>query len=262
MMTIFPIPAFTDNYIWAMYSVSNSGAPTSVVVVDPGDAGPVEKFLETHQLTLGAILITHHHGDHTGGVQTLCKQWSPRVIGSRYSDINGLTERVGEGDTIDLAEQGLPSFAVWHVPGHTLDHIAFVGDSHAFCGDTLFSSGCGRLFEGTATQLHQSLIRLAALPDYVQIYCTHEYTLANLAFAAFIEPDNNAIAAKQFRVAALRAANLPSLPTTIEDELETNPFLRVQTHSIRERLQSLGEPSETDVDTFASLRRIKDSFHA
>jgi hydroxyacylglutathione hydrolase len=262
MVTIVPIPAFTDNYIWAMYAAQNADARGPVVVVDPGDAAPVEKFLETNGFELAAILVTHHHGDHTGGIAALSKRWSPRVIAPRYSEITGATERVGEGDEIDLTAYGLPRFHVWHVPGHTLDHIAFVSDEILFCGDTMFAAGCGRLFEGTPAQMHESLSRLAALPPETRVYCTHEYTLANLAFATHVEPDNVAMAKRQFQVAEMRARNEPSLPTTIRDELETNPFLRAQSSSIRNELRMRGESLSDPADVFASLRRMKDSFRA
>lgn len=254
-LVITPIPAFTDNYFWLL---ERGGA---AVVVDPGEAAPVERALADRGLALEAILVTHHHFDHVGGLPALTRAHpGVPVSGPAAEAIAGVTQALREGDRVRAL--GI-DFAVWEVPGHTLGHIAYVADSPSFvlCGDTLFSAGCGRLFEGTAAQLHASLGRLAALPPGTRVYCTHEYTLANLAFAAAVEPDSPVVAAEVARVGALRAAQRPSLPSTVGHERRINPFLRagepaVAAAASRHAGRTLADP----LAVFTELRRWKDGF--
>ena len=255
-LEIVPLPAFADNYLWLLLRGDEA------VVVDPGDAAPVERALAARKARLAAILVTHHHFDHVGGIAALTARHPVPVYGpaAEAGQIAGLTNLLREGDRIEVL--GTP-LAVWEVPGHTLGHIAYVGPDFVLCGDTLFAAGCGRLFEGTAAQLHASLTRLAALPPDTRVYCTHEYTLANLAFAAAVEPEQPAIRDEIARVRALRAQGLPSLPSTIGHERRINPFLRADTPAVAAaaRRQS-GQPLSGDLEVFAALRRWKDAFRA
>ncbi|EKF74900.1 metallo-beta-lactamase family protein [Alcanivorax hongdengensis A-11-3] len=250
------IPAFRDNYIWALPHGRHC------VVVDPGDAAPVEAFLDDNQLSLSAILITHHHPDHVGGILRLLERGAVPVYGPADEIIPGRTRALVDGDTVE--PEGLDlSFQVLAVPGHTLGHIAFYSPDAGwlFCGDTLFAGGCGRLFEGTAAQMHASLQRLAALPGDTRVFCAHEYTQANLAFAAAVSPDDQAVLARQRQVIALREADRITLPTTLAEERASNPFLRPDNPAIQTACRQR-EPQSGDnpVDTFATLRRWKDNF--
>jgi hydroxyacylglutathione hydrolase len=255
-LEIVPIPAFADNYFWLLLRGGDA------VVVDPGDAAPVERELAARGARLGAILVTHHHFDHIGGLAALTARHPVPVYGpaAEAGTIRHLTAPLREGDRLEVL--GTP-LAVWEVPGHTLGHIAYVGEGFVLCGDTLFSAGCGRLFEGTAAQLHRSLARLAALPPDTRVYCTHEYTLANLAFAAAVEPERTALREEIARVRALRAQGRPSLPSTIGHEWRVNPFLRTGEAAVAAaaRRQS-GGPLAGDLEVFAALRRWKDGFRA
>ncbi|MEY3018701.1 MAG: hypothetical protein RL336_1836 [Pseudomonadota bacterium] len=255
-MKIYPLPAFNDNYIWAMVSGDLCW------VVDPGSAEPVEQFLKTHSLQLEGILITHHHPDHTGGIATLNRDNTLSVVGACSASIAGLTERLGDGESIDVLGT---RFTCMNVPGHTLDHISYFAllDTHPilFCGDTLFAAGCGRLFEGTAEQMWHSLSRLAALPEDTDVYPAHEYTLSNLNFAVAVEPDNERLCSRLDEAISLRNRGIPTLPTTIGLEKATNPFLRASEASIRLKAEQLSGrllPNESDV--FAAIRRYKDNF--
>lgn len=255
---ISPIPAFTDNYFWLLERGGNA------VVVDPGDAGPVREALERRGLALVAILVTHHHADHVGGLAALKARYPVPVYGpaAEAGAIRELTHELREGDRVRLDALGL-ELEAWELPGHTLGHIAYVAEGFVLCGDTLFSAGCGRLFEGTPGQMHHSLSRLAALPEGTRVYCTHEYTLANLAFATAVEPGSAALRAEVARVRALRAAGAPSLPSTIGHERRLNPFLRAADPAVAAaaRRQS-GEALATPPEVFAALRRWKDGFRA
>ncbi len=258
--TIHPIPAFSDNYIWA---VSETGS-NNVCVVDPGDATPVIQYLNANHLVLSDILITHHHPDHTGGIAELTRRYPARVTGPKPSAITGITDYVAEGNLVELFGH---SFSVIEVPGHTLDHIAFYcADTELdkpilFCGDTLFAAGCGRLFEGTPIMMQESLSKLAALDPSTNVYCTHEYTLANLKFALAAEPDNLALQRRNQAEASKREANLPTLPSSVELELATNPFLRcTQQTVIRSAYAQLGRDPKNEVEVFSALRAWKDTF--
>lgn len=258
--SIHPIPAFTDNYIWAIGEADSR----QVCVVDPGDAQPVIEYLQSNDLQLSDILITHHHPDHTGGIQELTSKYSCRVVGPSSSGIKGITEFASEGDNVTLFAQ---KFSVIEVPGHTLDHIAFYcADKNQaspilFCGDTLFAAGCGRLFEGTPEMMHKSLAKLSTLPSTTRVYCTHEYTMANLRFAIAADAENDALIQRIKAEEMKRAAKQPTLPSSIELELATNPFLRCSEPKLQESIAAQsGRVSRNEVEVFAALRAWKDSF--
>jgi hydroxyacylglutathione hydrolase len=257
MLELTPLPAFTDNYIWALRRPDGGRA---VVVVDPGDAAPVEAHLARHELELAAILVTHHHGDHVGGVPALVARHRVPVHGPAREAQAVVTQQYTDGATLRIPELAL-DLEVLDIPGHTLGHIAFVGGGVLFCGDTLFSAGCGRLFEGSPAQMLASLERLAALPPTTRVCCGHEYTLANLAFAAVAEPGNADRAAYATAAAARRAAGEPTLPSTIGLERAVNPFLRIaQPVMQRTVAEWSGEAPAGKVASFAALRRWKDGF--
>lgn len=255
MLTVKPIPAFQDNYIWLLRQDSQE----RVAVVDPGDAKPVIAWLEQENLTLDTILITHHHQDHTGGLQELIERYAPTVYGPANDAISGIDHRVGEGDECRVLGR---RFEVYAVPGHTLDHIAFHAPGTPgllFAGDTLFSGGCGRLFEGSPEQMRESLAKLDALPEDTLVFAAHEYTLANLAFAAAAEPDNAVRDAYRRECQTARDLDRPTLPTTLGRERQINPFLRVDEPGLRETLREQG-PIDDSMTAFATLRAWKDRF--
>jgi hydroxyacylglutathione hydrolase len=257
LLRVRPVRAFADNYIWL---IDSPRQPGRVVAVDPGDAAPVMAELQRSGSSLAAILLTHHHPDHIGGVEALRATGSLEVIGPDDTRIGGLTRRVSDGDRVELPDLGL-GFRTLHVPGHTLTHLAFVGHGAVFCGDTLFSAGCGRMFEGTPGQMHASLRRLRDLPPETRVYCGHEYTAANLRFAAAVEPDNAPAAMHRAAVDALRREDTPSLPSSIALERQINPFLRCEIPSIQAvAARHAGRPVADPVDAFAVLRAWKDGF--
>ncbi len=250
------LPAFTDNYIWMLHD------GTDAVVIDPGDAEPVLAALDEQHLTLAAILVTHHHGDHVGGVEALRDRLRGPVYGPRAESIPTPFVPLGDGDTVDVL--GL-HFRVLEVPGHTAGHIAYFtpgrnGAPMLFCGDTLFSAGCGRLFEGTPRQMHESLERLAALPGDTRVCCAHEYTLSNLKFARAVEPHNAEIARYAADCEAARAAGRPTLPSRIALERTINPFLRCGVPEVIASARTQGATSADGTEVFAALRRWKNEY--
>jgi hydroxyacylglutathione hydrolase len=251
MLEIVPLPAFRDNYIWTL----RDGAKAAVV--DPGEAAPVKAYLAKEKLTLVAILATHHHPDHVGGISELVAARKVPVFGPRSEPIPELTHPVGQGDRANIEELGA-SFDVLDIPGHTRAHVAYYGLGSLFCGDTLFACGCGRVFEGTPQQMLESLSKLAALPDATKIYCGHEYTLANIQFARDVDPGNQALAAREERVRKLRDAGRPSLPSTLGEERATNPFLRCAEPAIVESANKyLGARVADPIRVFAAIREWK-----
>ncbi|MFT7722043.1 MAG: hydroxyacylglutathione hydrolase [Roseateles sp.] len=260
-MTLTPLPAFDDNYLWLL----DNGR--EALVVDPGDAAPVAAALDARRLTLAGILLTHHHGDHVGGVAALRPRLQGPVCGPARERLPGPVRPVQGGDTVELL--GL-RFAVLDVPGHTAGHVAYFAaevpgqDPLLFCGDTLFSAGCGRLFEGTPAQMHASLQSLAALPAATRLCCAHEYTLSNLRFAREVDPGNAALAAYAAWCEAERAAGRPTLPGRLDTELRVNPFLRCAEPALRDaarRHAPLNTPAApSPVDVFATLREWKNTF--
>ena len=262
-MRLLPLPAFDDNYLWTL--ATDDGR---ALVVDPGDAGPVLAAADAG-LELIAVLITHHHDDHIGGLEALRARWPGLPVHAPADPrIAAATARVGEGDRV---QAGPWAFEVLEVPGHTRSHVAFhgpqlrtdTGNGVVFCGDTLFSLGCGQLFEGTPAQMLASLDRLAALPDTTAVCCAHEYTASNAAFALTVDPDNTALQARASAVRALRSEGRPTLPSTIALERATNPFLRCDTPALRAAIAArLGRAPADRVETFAELRRWKDGFRA
>lgn len=261
MFNVSPIPAFQDNYIWLI--TNNNHA----VVVDPGEAAPVEKMLAERGLTLDAILITHHHWDHTGGVKALLANWSQAQLYAPAAEAMPAAGAIAlsDGDSVCLPTLAL-ELKVMSVPGHTLGHIAYYAHQQPappllFCGDTLFSGGCGRLFEGTPKQMHDSLQRLASLPDDTRVYCTHEYTQANLAFCHAVEPNNPELKKYLQNVAKLRQQGVPTLPSTLAREKAVNVFLRAHLAGVRAAAQAhQGAELIGNIEVFAALRRWKDDF--
>lgn len=261
-LTVRPVRAFADNYIWLIESPT---APGRVVAVDPGDAAPVIAELERSGSSLAAILLTHHHADHIGGVADLLALGEVPVIGPEDDRIALPTRTVRNAERCDLPDLGL-GFDILAVPGHTLSHIAFFGHGALFCGDTLFSAGCGRMFEGTPSQMNSSLNSLRDLPPATRMYCGHEYTAANLRFALSVEPDNTAALDYRRSLEKARAhdaagAITPSLPSTLALEIRVNPFLRCHVATVRaaaERQAARALPTESEV--FGALRAWKDGF--
>jgi hydroxyacylglutathione hydrolase len=259
MLDLHPLPAFNDNYIWVLRNAL-VGAERAAVVVDPGEAAPVEAHLARHRLRLAAILVTHHHGDHVGGVAELAARHRVPVHGPTREAQAVVSVPHADGARFAIPELGL-ELSVLEIPGHTLGHVAFVGGGALFCGDTLFAAGCGRLFEGSPEQMLGSLDRLAALDPALRVCCGHEYTLANLKFAAAAEPVNPAREAYVAAAAAARAEGRPTLPSTLLQERAVNPFLRIDQAQLERRVREWsGEPTAGRVALFAALRRWKDGF--
>ena len=264
LLQVWPIPAFDDNYIWCIHDGNFA------LVVDPGDANPVLEYLAKSSLNLKGILITHHHADHVGGISKLLQELGQDipVYGPRGDNIPGRTHLVKEGDVVELANPRL-SLKVLEVPGHTLSHIAYFANTQAnalepmlFCGDTLFASGCGRLFEGTPTQMSQSLDKFKRLPKNTLVFCTHEYTLSNIRFALAVEPNNVNLISWSARAKELRDKGLPTLPTTIGQELQVNPFMRCDQAEVIESAKAKSAQSSlpSPAHVLAVVRAWKDQF--
>ncbi|MEH6575730.1 MAG: hydroxyacylglutathione hydrolase [Amphritea sp.] len=257
MFNITAIPAFNDNYIWALSTADSC----DVAVVDPGDAVAVNNYLKKNKLNLTTILITHHHHDHTGGVNQLTAEHSLTVYGPASSPFPGIQQALRSGDSITVLGKMLQ---IEEVPGHTLDHISYFHDAKTpqlLCGDTLFLAGCGRLFEGSAAQMLGSMNYFKQLPADTQIYCTHEYSLANLAFAAAVEPANSDIKKSIDKCRALRNENIPTIPSSIATEMQINPFLRTtESTVITAAEQFSGRKVLSETDVFAAIREWKNQF--
>ncbi|MGS2717522.1 hydroxyacylglutathione hydrolase [Eionea flava] len=275
MLHITAIPAFSDNYFWLLTQQPLvEHQPQTAYVIDPGDGEAVDRILSQYQLNLAGILVTHRHPDHTGGINFLTSRYktsasSPLpVYGPDSRSIPQITHRRHENDIVTLFDNY--PLHVMATPGHTPEHIVYYSETIQevpvlFCGDTLFAGGCGRLLGGTAAQLHHSLRRLAALPDNTRVYCAHEYTLANLAFAQAVEPDNIAIRQRLSAIQKLRADNQSSIPFTLSEEYQTNPFLRVHTDSVKKAITDYwqtiaGDETLNSAEFFAVLRKWKDQF--
>lgn len=251
-MKVTAIPVFRDNYVWAIHD------DHAAILVDPGEATPILTWLEARQVKPVAILVTHHHADHVGGIKDITARHSVPVYGPALENIPERTHPLRGGETLHIDALGL-SFQVLATPGHTLGHLCYVGHGGLFCGDTLFSCGCGRLFEGTPAQMHDSLSRIRSLPPETQVYCAHEYTLGNLAFALEVEPDNAALHRRLAEVRALRDRGLPTLPVDLATEIATNPFLRFDEPSITVAAsQHAGRPLEPGLAAFTAVRAWKD----
>ncbi len=258
MIEITAIPALQDNYIWAIHDDRHAA------VVDPGDAAPVMAFLIAHGLQLDAILCTHRHADHIGGIASLREVYNVPVYGRRHPNNPHITHELHEGDKLKLDAPGI-TFDIIEIPGHIDDHIAYIAPGMVFCGDVLFGAGCGRNFEGTPAQLLHSLHRLAQLPDSTRVYCAHEYTAANLRFALACEPGNPAVQQRAATTRQLRAANQITLPSTIALEKATNPFLRCTQPEIIHTLQQRGltdtsERGVSELGVFTAMRAWKNHF--
>jgi len=251
MLKIFPIPAFEDNYIWLLQNGAHA------VVIDPGDAAPVLALLKQESLKLDAILITHHHSDHIGGVNDLLADDVNTIVYAPAKERFDFPHHaVKESDEVLLPTIGI-TLKVMEVPGHTLGHIAYYEQHSLFCGDTLFSAGCGRLFEGTPAQMYQSLQRLAALEPHINVYCTHEYTAHNIRFALTVDSENQALVQRQQQTTLTRKAGLPTLPSNLALELATNPFLRCADAALK---KAVNMPNASEIEVFTKIREMRNLF--
>lgn len=268
-LNAIPVPAFNDNYIWLIEltgrahgqraEAGDCGSPLPVAVVDPGTARPVIEATEQRHLVPQAVLVTHHHHDHVGGIRQLMRRYDMPVYGPAAEAIPEMSRPLHENDVVKLGDENM-TFRVLEVPGHTAGHIAYYGEGALFCGDTLFAGGCGRLFEGTAAQMHRSLDKLAALPGETMIYCAHEYTVKNLKFALQVEPDNADLHKRLDDMENRRKQGLPTVPASLDVEKRTNPFLRCQEPSVIAAAEQFAGKSLTGgEETFAVVRRWKDT---
>jgi len=257
-MKLVALPAFTDNYLWLWHNDQKA------IVVDPGQAGPVLEALTRLNLSLEAILVTHHHKDHIGGIPELQQKTNALVFGPQHSAMPLPFQALSDQDHIQLLDQTLQ---VLHVPGHTASHLAYLTsrpssqeDQILFCGDTLFSGGCGRLFEGTPEQMLNSLVKFKSLKDETLVCCAHEYTLSNLKFALHIEPQNTRLLSYNSHCNMLREQHLPTLPSSIGLEKEINPFLRAHLPSVQQSAQHFDPKAVDELGCFAALREWKNTF--
>lgn len=255
MLNIRPILAFDDNYIWLL----QQDGQRRVAVVDPGDETPVLELLQSEGLELVAILLTHKHGDHTGGVEDLLHAWPDAVVyGPANEPIKTITNPAAGGDRVVLSDLDV-EFVVMDVPGHTEGHLAYYGEGVLFCGDTMFAAGCGRVFSGTHEQLHESLQNIAALPADTKVYCAHEYTMANLGFAKWVEPDSRAVLARIEKASEMRTRGEPTVPSLLQEELDTNPFLRVGEPNVIAAAENFaGRKLTPGAEVFTAIRNWKD----
>ncbi|WP_394807669.1 hydroxyacylglutathione hydrolase [Nitrosomonas sp.] len=257
MLNVHPIHAFSDNYIWVIHN------QTHAAVIDPGIASPVIEYLQSKKLQLSAILITHHHHDHTGGNAELLQSFDVPVYGPHNESIATVSHPLREGDQVNLKEMSL-NLAVLDTPGHTHGHVAYYGSNPfnmVFCGDTLFACGCGRVFEGTAHQMYQSLQKLSQLPSDTLIFCTHEYTLGNIQFARTVDPENARLIDFEISALELRSRNVPTIPTTLTLERKINPFIRCEQQEIINSAQNYSGKSLPDpTEVFTVLREWKNNF--
>lgn len=252
-MRVHPIKAYDDNYIWLIQPT----AEARVIVVDPGDAAPVSQWLNEHKASIDSYLITHHHWDHTDGLPTLLKQHPAPVYGPKNCKVKAISQPLQEGDYVNRL--GL-SFRTLATPGHTLDHISFYCDGHLFCGDTLFSGGCGRMFEGNPAMYVESLSKLRQLPGNTRIYCAHEYTQANLTFASLVEPENVVLQSYLEKIKLMRQNQEITLPSTLQLELAINPFLRFDQAPVKQAAQTHANKTLSDnASVFACIRQWKDT---
>jgi len=253
------VPAFDDNYIWFIHGLPEKQAEKQIIIVDPGDEVPVIQAIEHHHYQPQAIFITHHHGDHTGGVSELVKKYQIPVYGPAREKIPQITHKLSEKQTISLNSMGL-AFTILDVPGHTRGHIAYLGHNTLFIGDTLFAGGCGRLFEGTAEQMHHSLSQLLELDNDTMIYCAHEYTQDNLVFAQRVEPENEHLIQRIEDTRQLRQNNQPTVPSNLALEKQTNPFLRFNISSVKNAAEGFAHQTlDTPAEVFKTVRYWKDT---
>jgi hydroxyacylglutathione hydrolase len=254
MISVEPLKAFDDNYIWLV--TTNEGS----IVIDPGESSKIIELIDRNEINLKGILITHHHYDHTSGLKTLLDKIDVDVYGP-VNNIQEINHRVKHLDKFSMI--GI-NFEVIEIPGHTLDHIAFYALNDdapiLFCGDTLFAGGCGRIFEGTFEQMFNSLKKISTLPEHTKIYCGHEYTLSNLRFALEADPANKDLITEYDHVCKLSNSNTPSLPSSLTKELKVNPFLRCDNLAIKNIIKEKFDVFGDDLETFTALRKWKDSF--
>ncbi|MBL1140697.1 MAG: hydroxyacylglutathione hydrolase [Proteobacteria bacterium] len=258
MLDILPLPALGNhyNYIWLL----KNKASNHVAIVDPGEAGPLLKLIESEKLIPTTILITHHHWDHVDGIVEITEKYDIPVYTPKTESVRGSTNPVAEGDSISLPELNL-TLNILDVPGHTSGAIAYYTNGMVFSGDTLFTAGCGRMFEGTPPQMHASLSKFKTLPDETRLYCGHEYTVANLQFASIVEPDNEAIWDRLVQAGRSREKGESTVPSTLAIEKQTNPFLRCENQGVIEAVSAhSGKKLDDPHEVFAELRSWKDNF--